>query len=350
MRTLLLSLLFIFIIIGCGQPEPEAYPEWYTNPPKTTTSTLYSIAIDTNETTAKHSAELVLRSELLKGVQKDFTSKNHPINQLYTKKDLPELKKALKYHAARLRFEDTTIEEVALKPEDETGSNTANNDEDAPKITTMVLISVDSETLFKSTKKTLNAKITLFQQRLSISQQQSALHAYMVLKEIQNQKTSIVFHAELLRILDPSFSNKKYFKFLYEMDSLYEILKKEINLSIISDANAISFVKPIKKALKAQGLQVSSMKMNAPRSYKLLLTSAVKNDTLYGFKVQRIQITSRLQKKSKQEVAKNVTVFEGKSRYDAKDARKHALEQYKTQIKQQGIFTILGISSTIKGN
>lgn len=338
MRHYYFILIASFLIIGCGQPEPETYPSWYIKPPQSTSERLYSIAIDANETAAKSSAELLLRSEILKQVKKDFETPEHPIKHSITPKEYQASKKLLGFYASRIIFTDSKIEEVAKKPLDDEEKK-----EEKRPATTMVLISVDAQALFQNTQSTLNTKINKLQKEFQTAKSISALHAFVVLEQIQKQKYDIAFQAELLHVIDNSFSNTKYFKFLYEMTNLDAILKKEINISIISDANAISFVKPIKKALQDTGLQVSGMKMNAPRTYTLLITSRVKKDSIYGFNVARIQVQTRIKTKSKKLVAENTITFEGKSRYDNKDARKLALGQYTVQMQKQGIFSMLGI-------
>lgn len=340
MRVLLFPLLLSLLFLGCSpEPEPETYPQWYTNPPKSTPQTLYSIAIDANESAAHNSAELVLRSELLKKVKQGLQHPKHPVNRTITPTEFASMEKAFTYYASRIQFTDSNVEEVAKKPLDD-----SQTDEEAAKATTMVLISVNAEALFLEVQATLNDKIRNFKDALTESKQYSALHAYLVLTQFQEAKANLMFHAELLRVLDPNTPTEKYFKYLYEMNNIYKILQKEINVKIISDGTTIGLVKPISKALQEKGLQVSSMKLNAPRLFTLLLTSSTKQDVLYGFNVERLQITSQIKNKSKKLMAKNVITFEGKSRHDKKDAKRHAIEQYKTQLKQEGVFKMLGLS------
>lgn len=335
-----ISLLFASLLfLGCNQPEPEAYPEWYTKPPKSTPDVLYSIAIDANETAAQTAAELVLRSELLKQIKGGLKHPKHPVHHAVTPQEYANMDKWFTYYASRIQFEKSTIEEVATKPKDD-----EIEDETSQKATTMVLISVDAQALFAQVQATLNKKIRDYKDALVENKQISALHAYVVLNNIQKAKADIIFHAELLRILDASTPTKKYFKFLYEMTHIYKILQKEINIKIISDGTTIKLVKPISNALQNEGLQVSGMKLNAPRLYMLLLTSSTKNDKLYGFNVERLQIESTLKSKDKKVIAKNTTTFESESRHDKTEAKKQAVKQYEVNMKNEGIFKILGLT------
>jgi len=320
LRMLVLSL----ILIGCGaEPKPETivYPSWYLNPPQNSGSFLYGVGEGSSINVAKASA-LGSVSESLSLTVSSELSKRDSSNRYNGREDIySSVVSSLKTEAKEMEFSEYTI---------------IKNEQVGSKI--FLLVEVSRQKLFKDQK----AKLELFSNELKA--EQKSISDYPVLKQAllykqrAQKRHTLKSLALLSKTIDSNFDTDAYIKQVTQVGDASQKALNRVKISVTASKQAEIFVDAIKEGLNNAGIKTGSNNANT----QLYLDSAFHLDEIYGFKIAKSTLSVSTKEKNKT-VATNAVVLSGKSRYDYNKAKLNANAVLRQKIKEEGIFSIMGV-------
>jgi len=321
----LLTLLIAFILVGCGgdTPKPEAvvYPSWYLNPPHNDGSFLYGVGEGNDINVAKASAlsfiaeslSLTVSSELKKS---DSSSRYNGNENTYS-----SVVSSLKTQAKEMEFSEYQI---------------IKNEQVGSKI--ILLVKVSRHKLFEDQK----AKLELFSNDLKA--EKKSISKYPILKQAllykqRAQKQHTLKSLALLgKTINSGFDTSAYIHQAAEVADASQDALNTVKISITASRQAEIFVEAIKEGLNNAGIKTGSKNSNT----QLHLENAFQLDEIYGFKIAKSRLSLSTKEKNKT-IATNALVLSGKSRYDYNKAKLSANTVLRQKIKEEGIFSILGV-------
>ena len=324
----LAALLFIVIFAGCGggsAPKPQSYPQWYLNPPQSNGATLYGVGSGPDLPSAKNEALSAISANLSVTVQSQFKKSDHSIRTNNSEQTLQDVLNTVQADTKALTFSNVNVEQ-----------NSVLNDK------VLILVSVDRAQLFNDQKHRLDTKTSALKTELKNAEALSSIERFIIFKKVRAEHVGIASGAELLAAIKPGFDNSAYLDFTAANDSQFDSLKHGMKLHIKSDADTKLFVAPVIDALTEEGIKVEQSQSSG-KSVVIELAASTQQDTLYGYKIEKLRLSATTKTASGKTVASKQHTFSGKSRYDYTQARHQSVAKFKKKIAQDGIFTVLGL-------
>jgi len=316
--------LVAFFFIGCGgtaKPEVISYPSWYLNPPQNTSSYLYGVGEGSSITLAKASAlssvseslSLTVSSELKKSEQ---SIRDNGVESTYT-----SVATSLRAEAKEMEFSDYSI---------------VQNQQIGTKI--ILVVKVSRQRLFTDQK----AKLELYSSALkaqvkSISKNATFKQAYLYQERAVKQH-KLKSLALLTQTINPSFEINPYILQSREVGNASQNALNKIRVIIKGSAEGMVYIDAVKEGLNKAGIETVTHNANA----ELYIKNSFQTDTLYGFKIAKATLTLSI-KQNKKTISSNTIILSGKSQYSYEKAKSNSAQLLRNKIKQDSIFTILGV-------
>lgn len=319
--VVLVSFLFIGCMGGGAKPEVVSYPSWYLNPPQNNATSLYGVGEGSDINIAKASAlsfvseslSLTVSSELKKS---DSSRRHNGKEDTFT-----SVVSSLKTEAKEMEFSEYKI---------------IKNQQVGSKM--ILLVEVSREKLFNDQK----AKLDLFADELKA--EKISISKYPLLKQADMYKkrasksTKLKSLALLTQTINSKFDTGKYIKQTREVKDASEDALNKVRISITASKEAKIYIDAIKEGLNDAGIKTSSKNSNT----QLVLKNTFQTDSIYGFKIAKSTLTLSTKVKAKTIASKTLTLS-GRSKYDYTKAKANASSLLRVKIKEEGIFSILGI-------
>ncbi len=323
MYKYLITAIIIALFAGCSAPKPKTVPSWYTTLPKDF-NFIYATASNSDDLKAKKQAIAKLRSQINKELDDAFIKQTTKL-AVASNQDIKPILKTNEYVANTLSMRAVSIDKRAVFKGEH-----------------LVLVKLSRKTLFDALSRSLNKKLPLSIKAFKNTQDQIAIKRYIVISKLMKNYVIIASLIQAKKVAIANYSTYDEFTHLNELFTAYKKLKKDITISVLSDVNSRGFTSPVKNALRASGLLLSSQ-MSSKDALKLLITSKTDQTQNYSFNQSKSLVKFTTYDINKKQVAFKQHTFIGKSRKNFKEAKQESAIHLKSKIRKVGIFHFLGL-------
>jgi hypothetical protein len=314
MRQRLLALMVSALLsAGCFSPETPKVPVWVEHPPAPTAGELYGVSVADTFNEALVSATGNIASTMLISAEASLEKKVR--DETLRKKSVAAMKSVLQ-----------TIDYpgVELKQRAEMGEQSA------------VLVRMPRSAFAEQILLHLKAHKKRIEDLLAAHTDDPAFVRLGLLGRSHEEQPLLLAEITLLETANPSADTKPYRAFSQQIEDDYNALKFGTSLTIISDADAIVYVAPLKKALRSEGIAASGNQVGTI----LLFGDSQREHSggLYHVKT-RVRFESTVKRKR---IAQSERFLEARSANGYDEARRKTAESLVKLIKKEGLFHTFG--------
>ncbi len=325
MRFSILLFLFLFLT-GCattGSTETKI-PDWIANPVKNTPEKLYASGAGSSPDAAFIQALGTISSQLYVTIKSSMNKRNHPIRLSGDETTRQGVLRITKSNIQQFDFSNYNVEEAF-------GVDTEY----------VALISMDRKLLYTQQKTKLDTQLSQIEATLSTAETETSFDHFVQLYHAHKQRKNILSQMEILYAINSDFSPQRYQSFIDRIDQQYNAFKQGLHIRLVSGANAIYFLTPIKNALNAEGMKVNNTQQEDDKVVTVLLSATSQQDETQQHKIVKIRLNISV-KNTKKTLASATHVLHGQSSDNYNKARTQAVGHLKNKINSIGIFTMLG--------
>ena len=332
LRSLFLTILIIqsFILSGCSSQkeidlrERKALPEWYLNPPQTTTSMLYATAEGRDSQDAISNALSMMASTLSVSISSQFNSKTvvkeglqNSISSTVSNEVQSDVKKIRISHYEVLNSQEFGFEKY------------------------IVLIKSDKTKLFLSLKRELDQKFNLIENRISQVKKDSSLVKLKVYKESKVELEDTQYILTIMAVLDGSFRSIEYLERLAKIQNSYEKELLDISFSIECDEASKNLEVSIKQAINSKKIEIKNG--SGEKHFRVVVRSNIQRASSYGFTLARSAIEITIKDHKNSVVGSSKLNITGQSTQGYEIAKESIAIKFDEMIKKEGIGKIIGV-------
>jgi len=324
MKTII-SILIALLLIGCTgskQPEPVSYPSWFLNPPANDGSFLYGTGEGNTIDSAKASALNSIAASLSTTVSSEFKKKESSQSFNGNENAYHSALNTVKAEVKAIEFSDYRIIQNQV-----TGSKA------------LVLVEVSRFKLFNNQKEKLERLSQELTTKQSNIERQSPLKKAYLYNQNMEQTQRLTSLALLTKSINSDFDTVPYFKQAADIKQTQDNAIDDAKVSITAEPEAEVFVAVLTEGLNKAGIKTVYKGANT----RIHLKNNFQTDEIYGFKIAKATLTVSTQDNSRKNIATKTITLSGKSRYDYDKAKSSAAQGLSNKIKEEGIYTVLGI-------
>lgn len=314
-----LLLIISIVFIGCGTPNPNEKPQWFTDVP-VDSEYIYATGIADTQEKAKLNAISNIKVKLSESINNSFRTKNLLLD---TKDNLDKILNSSLESLKQLSIPNIFIE----------NSGKFKNKQ-------IILISIEKKNLFNSLKQNTILKAKNI---YNITKGNMAINRYIALKKIMKDYPFLASKIELKQVLNHNYNPDNEFKILNQIKNDFFKLKNSISFYILTDDNSKIYYKEIVKAIVDEGLVVSKIP-SSKDSIRLLVVSQLKEDIKNDVRYSKNFLRFTSYNINKEQIASNEIVFNGKSKESYKIAKEDSINDCKNKVIKLGIFNIFGFN------
>jgi hypothetical protein len=314
MRLKLLT-LFVSALLsaGCFAPETPKIPAWVEHPPAPTATELYGVSVADTFNEAFVSATGNIASTMLLAAEASLEKQTRDEN--LRKKSAAAMKAVL---------QEIDYPGVELKERASMGEQSA------------VLIRMPRRAFSAQISSRLQAHKKRVENHLAAHAADSTFAHLGLLGSFHEEQPVLLAEIILLETADPSADTTGYRAFMQKIEDDYNALKFGASITIISDANAIVYVDPLKKALISEGIAPSG----SPVGTILLFGDSQKEHSGGRYSVKtRVRFESTVKG---ERIARKEHFLEAHSANGYEEARRQTADALQKLIKKEGLFHTLG--------
>ena len=315
----IIFLSLVLLMAGCLTPDTPKTPDWVEHPPEATPQELYGVSVASSLPKTVLSAIGGLATSVYDAAQEPL--KAYPLDQ--QQKHLTQ--KAMKNVLASLDYDG-----IEVKQEVKMGKNVA------------VMIAMERADLIAQLSKKLQAHIDRLEAEIIANTDVPFFRQLAVLGKVNEEHPAILAQIVLLQTADPFADIKPYLAFIKKTKNSYSHLKFTASVTVISDANAIALVEPLKKAFIAEGIKTANIpdRTNDKRGTVLLQADRQREKTAGGYALKiRLQLKT---KTASETIATSEHYYQAVSRKSYKDAETIIAKTFASDIRENGLFHVLG--------
>ncbi len=317
LKIIQITLLVALLLSGCMQPTPPKIPSWMDRPPEDNSTVLYRSAIGKTEDEAMQNALKLIGTSI-------YLDAKRSIERTYSSDDVPMVLQNAQFISRSLEFSDTKL--IRFDEQDEQH---------------IVLVSTDRVALFDTQEELLKSDMKSIEERLEESKSEPNFVQLSVLHRVSKELRRVYARLHILKSIKGSYDSKRVTKRLKEIRRQYNSLKFSLKVRVVSDATAMSFIKPLQNALIAEGLVVATTDPT-PAPVVILLSADSKQSSVDAHFFESIWLRISI-KEHKDEIATSEHEYSGKSSLSYKRARQLASEKFKKELLHNGLFETLGL-------
>jgi hypothetical protein len=314
MRQKLLALIASALLsAGCFSPETPKTPAWVEHPPAPTAGELYGVSVANTFNEALISATGNIALTMLKSAEASLETKVR--DEKLRKKSVSAMKTVL---------QAIDYPGVELKQRAAMGEQSA------------VLVRMPRSAFSAQILSHLKAHKKRIEDLLAAHTADPAFMRLGLLGRSHEEQPLLLAEITLLETADPSADTNKYREFSQQIEADYNALKFGTSITIISDAGAIAYVGPLKKALRSEGIATSGNRVGTI----LLFGDSQREHSggLYRIKT-RVRFESTVKGKR---IAQSERFLEARSAKGYDEARRDTAEALLKLIKKEGLFHTFG--------
>jgi hypothetical protein len=326
MRALYLSLLISTVfLVGCVpkpkvvEVKPKELPSWFLVAPANTTQTLYGVGEGKKREDAINAALNNLITQLSVTIESTYESEVKASNHSYSK----ESKQNIKSEVAKIRLSSHKVEKF----------------EKIKYNQSVAMVSVQRTELYNSLKKELDSALELQQSIVSGIDKESALQQYIKYKKVVEALDSIESKLIIVSILNPTFDDSAYRKFMIERHKGFETSRDALVFALKSDSASKELVPVIKEGINNLKFQVSDR--NDAKAVVEVTSQFAKSESM-GFFIVNAIVNFKTVSDGKI-VGSNVVKLKGSTTQNYDVAKQNAILKLKQQLEEEGIASFLGV-------
>lgn len=320
----------LFFLFGCGSsktielPQSRTLPSWYTTPPKTDKTTLYSSGEGKNRDEAIADALNMMASTLSVSIASQFNSKEvvrEGSQNSYQSNVTNEIQSDVKKIRIS-QYELLNAEELGFRKY-------------------IVLIKSDKKKLFESLKTELNQKFELIDKELEIMHGQNVIKQLSTYKKATSTISDVPNTLIVMNVLDSSFDAGDYLKRVKTINSTYLKLLSTISFSIVARDESKNLISPISHGLGVKKLQIKNS--TDDKHVVIFVKSDIQKALAYGFILARSAIEISVKDYRGTVIGSNKLNISGQSIQSYEAAKEGVAVKLNEMIKKEGIGKVLGL-------
>jgi len=328
-----ISIFIVLFLTACGEaPKPTVSieekhaPQWFVNPPQSTSSTLYSIGEGENREDALSDALNSMISTLSISIQSQFQSSSKTTNNDGVETFSKQTKNNIVANVKELRITNYKILNAEKLAFDRY----------------IILISANKSDIFNSIKDEIDKKLTLLESQEAVELKNNALEQLKFYKNASAEAKNLVYKSVILKVLDPSFNDNYIIAKVAHYKNSYTKIRSKISFSIKNNRTANNLVPVVKDALNSNGLKISSTANKY--HFNLYISSHINYSYAYGFIIARSALTITVKDYKKHTISTKKLNITGQSTQSKKIAKEDIAYKLSNLIKKNGIQTIIDIA------
>jgi len=326
--AILMSGLLFFA--GCAAqkeveiPQKKVLPSWYTNPPQTTETTLYSIGEGEDRDEAIKNALNMMASTLSVSISSQFDSKR------VVQEGLVNTHQSTVTSQTQSDVKKIRISSYELLESHALGFRNH-----------IVLIKSQKKKLFESLKGELEQKFALADSQIASLSSQHALKQLSGYKKVKDEISDVPNTLVVMNVLNSSYSGKEYIQKIDRINSSYEKLLSSITVAIICDGESKNLEAPIREGFSSKGIRIKGE--SGRTHFKISVKSNTQKASSYGFTLARCAIEISVQDYKGSVVASNKLNIVGQSTQGYEVAKESVAVKLDDMIRKEGIGKITGL-------
>lgn len=320
----------VFFLFGCGSskilelPQSKTFPSWYTTPPKTDKTTLYSTGEGKNRDEAVADALNMMASTLSVSIASQFNSKEvvrEGSQNSYQSNVTNEIQSDVKKIRIS-QYELLNAEELGFRKY-------------------IVLIKSDKKKLFESLKTELNQKFELIDKELETMHSFNVIKQLGIYKKATNTLLDVPNILIVMNVLDSGFDSKYYLNRLKTLNIDYDRFLSSISFNIVARDESKNLISPISHGLGVKKLQIKNSRDD--KHVTIFIKSDIQRASSYGFILARSAIEISAEDNKGSVIGSNKLNITGQSTQSYEAAKEGIAVKLNEMIKKEGIGKVLGL-------
>ena len=330
----ILQFLLVFLIlnfIGCGTQKrvvvvpKKALPQWYTNPPQSTSTDLYALGYGVNRDAAITDALTQMIATLSVSVSSSFRAKT------IVKSGTIESRDATYVDESHSEVKKIHIGNYTIVEAEELGFKKYG-----------VLIRSNKEQLFRSMRQDIRQRWELFTSNEQSILKQNKIAQLRFYKKTLESFASLPNELMIMSELHPEFDTTENLKKLSKLQMKYTQTQSAISFDIRAQYDAKHLRSVIAKGLNTKRFNLSRTKGKG--HFSIFISIKINRADAYGFILARSAITIITRDYKGEVVGSNKLNITGQSSQSYPIAKENIAIKLNQQVKKEGIAKVLGIA------
>ncbi len=313
--------LFLLALSGCSTPRP-AVALWYYAPPHNTPTTLYGVGEGVDLASAKVMALSQIAHGISMTLQSRYDKRDQSIRFNAQEQTLQEIEHHITTQAQTLHFSEVHVDKEQWI---------------AGRL--YVLVRMDRATLYAQEQRRLQERLNTFRRRFDQMAVRSSLEQFVQLQQFHDAAESLRNRIALLHAIDATRDTSGYRHIIAQYEDRYAVQKNALHLKVVADAVSRGFERIVRQQLLKVGITVD----NVGSDGIIDLTSQSKKEQLAGYNIEQCHLHVKCRDGNAMTVASREYVFVGTSRIDFSQSHHDCVQQFASQVTQEGIFKSLGL-------
>ena len=326
-------LIGLFSFFGCALKNDREikitrkYPDWYLNPLKTTSKTLYATGEGENKQDALSDALNTMASTLSVSVASDFESKKvvkEGEQNTISSRVVSEIKSSVK----KIRISGYEIL----------------NEEEAGFERYIVLIKADKIKIFDSLKNEIDQRFSLTDKQTSTLNNLNALQRVDFYKKAKANISDIPNMLSVMHVLNGSFKDSKYLDKINEIYIAYDKAIHALSFSVEAKGESKDLRSVLLGALITENFMIRDS--NDKDHFTITLSMKTNKAYSYGFFLARSVIDITVKDFNGAVAGSHKLIITGQSTQGYEIAKQNVAYKFAQEIKKDKVSKIIGLNFT----
>ena len=330
-RLLIISLGFSLLFLsGCGSSKrvvvakKKEMPAWYQNPPKSSSTELYSVGSGRDKQAAITDALTQMVSTLSVSVSSKFSAKTvvregsvNSSSGLYTDESTSEVKEIRISNYELLQAQSLGFKNY------------------------IVLVKSNKKKLFESMKKEIEQKFEIIDKERESVKHLNMMKHLSFYKKSKESLLSLPNSLIVMSELNTAFDGSGYLNRAQSINAEYENILSSLTFNISSNTQAKNLISPIAKGLSSQKLNIADG--SGKKHFKIIVNSDIQEASSYGFSLARAAISITVKESRGKIIGSNKLNITGQSSQGFGIAKENIALKLGALIDKEGIFEVIGL-------
>lgn len=311
-KNIILILSTLFLLSACSSKKEiivnkEIYPSWYINPIKNDNTYLYGISDGKNLDEATKKALANISSKLSTSISSssNIYQKSYTTYREYIQKDVTQNIDTNTQNLTYQNYEIDKSEKIKYNQ-------------------FLVRVKVEKKNLINSLKNEINTLINNSKKKEEYLLKKDSLSSYFEYIDIYNNFYEKQEKVQILKILDSSYDDKKFYSYLDEIGKKILNNKSKISFNIENKTNSEIISNKIKKEISSKKFE---QKFSSKASFKIEVSSNINKKQSHGIYIVDNNISVKIFNKNSL-IKTNNYFLKGASSNSFKDALNNSYEEF----------------------
>lgn len=310
-------------------PEPNAYPDWYTQPQSSRSDQLVGAGEGLTRDEAIQSALVDLLSQLSIEVAASFDTRLTVHKQGFESVERVS-EKRIQASVSKTEIRNYQVKHIKRLAYDKT----------------VALVTVSRAQLFADIKAQFDEELALLKSQQQRQKTDQLLATYLFYGQSLEKVADLRQQLNVMKALNPQFEGLSESRYLQDFIKSAMQQKQQLVMDLQADESSQKLAALVENALSQAGLKVQ--KVTRPgQNPVIVLTANVATSTAYGFKIVRVTFHNRVMS-GQQQLGGETWTFKGQALEKEQKAFDLAMQRVaqkaKTQIEEQGLNHFLGVN------